>query len=299
MGVYDQESHSSAPPPPRWGGAIGSSPITGVGVSAEEQAIILARALKALDDDDIDRAEALLEGLLAKGYPEFNPAQARVPAGDPSGRGGQWSGGGGLGGGLSRLASRQRGDDGFRLVPLSSSPEGGALRRIGPWALEKFGRGVLRGTALGRVLDVLDVMDTIQDITTPRADRQPSILDDNFLDLEEEYGGHPVSNHIDKDIDFLEGRLHDEPDIDKASTWDKPTATRVVRNAILSHDGEIKEWLSNTKDKRMVIIVKPGSDILGYALERGTAGLKPQYGAIVVLRRVGKNGYFVRTAYPD
>ena len=293
VGVYDQESpssprsrqhpHPDLPPLPAGEGVGPAAP-------TPEQAIILARALKALDDDDIDRAEALLEGLLAKGYPEFNPAQERVPAGDPSGRGGQWSGSGSLGGGRW---GRLRGGSGLEAKPVGF--------------IDDLIRGI-RGAQ--RALKPKDPGRSPSTSQAPRPDTRPTsglrqpgdrprITEEDFLAREEggAHNGHTGRDHIDRTEEELQQDVSSGSKRQSSRWSDRKTANKMVATAIRHNQKKIDRWLENGKDQ--IPIYYKGDRPIGIGYDRGKPGRQIRTNVIVVIQKDGHGGYAIFTAYPD
>lgn len=122
------------------------------------------------------------------------------------------------------------------------------------------------------------------------------------LSQDEAAGGHTLRKHVGRTDDQLRERLRDEPNIAAASTWtDRETAERAVGIALEQNRDKIDRWLHRTGGHPNLVIDYDGdsSHPIGCSLRRDSNEPRPCAHAIIVLRWVAPNDYYVLTSYPE
>jgi Bacterial CdiA-CT RNAse A domain len=122
------------------------------------------------------------------------------------------------------------------------------------------------------------------------------------LGRDESRGGHTLARHVGKSDAQLKERLRKERGISAASTYaDRPTAERVVAQALARERGRVDQWLSRQGPRPNLALDYHGDarDIIGRSLARGSGQPVRCTDAVVVLRWDGGRGFIVLTSYPE
>ncbi len=120
------------------------------------------------------------------------------------------------------------------------------------------------------------------------------------LSVDEQMGGHTLERHIDRTDAELQERLQRERHISAASTYnDRSTAEHVVAEAIEQNQDRIQRWLQRTGGHPNLVLDYNGDPPVGRVLNRGQSHSVPCSNAVVVLKWIGPNRYYVLTSYPE
>ncbi|UUZ81507.1 hypothetical protein LJK88_43920 [Paenibacillus sp. P26] len=120
----------------------------------------------------------------------------------------------------------------------------------------------------------------------------------NGLQEHENLGGHLIRKHVDVSDSDLTQRLIDEPEISGASRFnDLNTAESVVSELLISNQQKIENWLKNRPGQYTTTIRHTSTDINGRGILRGNTSFDSLHNFMIVLRRVGTDG-FIYTGYP-
>ncbi len=120
------------------------------------------------------------------------------------------------------------------------------------------------------------------------------------LSTDEELGGHTLDRHIGRTDAELQERLQRERHISAASTYtDRSTAEYVVAEAIQQNQDRIQRWLQRTSGHPNLVLDYHGDQPVGRVLNRDEPRSVPCSKAVVVLKWVGPNRYYVLTSYPE
>ncbi|ADU97277.1 RNase A-like domain-containing protein [Thermovibrio ammonificans] len=118
----------------------------------------------------------------------------------------------------------------------------------------------------------------------------------------ERHGGHTIRKHVGKTGSWLKERLKREERLKSASTfYDLKTAERVVEAAISQNREKILRWLKNPNAPNKLVITYRGSKPIGFKVTRVQKGVFEEStctDARVILKKDGRFGYIVLTAYP-
>jgi hypothetical protein len=120
------------------------------------------------------------------------------------------------------------------------------------------------------------------------------------LSVDEEQGGHTLSRHVGRSDEQLRERLQREPDISAASTYsDRESAEQAVGAAIHDNQDRLQRWLQRRGGHPNLVLDYYGDRPVGRTLRRGQDRTEPCSHAIVVLRWLGRDEYYVLTSYPE
>ena len=120
------------------------------------------------------------------------------------------------------------------------------------------------------------------------------------LSQDEAAGGHILRKHVGRTDEQLQERLEREPHIIGASIYtDRPTAERAVGAAIAQSQEKITRWLNRSGGHPNLVLDYDSPEPIGRTINRGEDHSHPCAHALVVLKYVGPNDYFVLTSYPE
>ena len=117
--------------------------------------------------------------------------------------------------------------------------------------------------------------------------------------------GHTIASHVGKTDAFLRGRLTDEQEIERASTFDSlEIAERAVAAVLRDHAGIVAAWAARQGDVGHQRVLRLDGDAgfpAGRVLVRGASAPVPASRVRVILCRTERDSHtwFVRTAYPE
>ena len=114
--------------------------------------------------------------------------------------------------------------------------------------------------------------------------------------------GHTIERHVQKSIDYLQGRLVRDPRVFDASSFDDHiTAETVIRKAISDDMADIARWgsMRNPALKKSYLVGKPGRPIgYGIAVEDPLAKVRLKYDTEVRLLQKVDCTIFILSAFP-
>jgi hypothetical protein len=120
------------------------------------------------------------------------------------------------------------------------------------------------------------------------------------LSQDEAAGGHILRKHVGQTDDELRERLERERRITGASTYtDRPAAEHAVGEAIAHSQGRIQNWLNRSGGHPNLVLDYDSETPVGRTINRGENQSRPCSHALVILRYVGPNDYYVLTSYPE
>jgi hypothetical protein len=122
------------------------------------------------------------------------------------------------------------------------------------------------------------------------------------LSVDERLGGHTLARHVGRTDDDLRDRLRREPNISAASTYtDRATAERTVARALVQSQSQVARWLARTGSRPNLALDFRGvpNEPIGRSMARGRSASAPCTDAVVVLRWIERDRYFVLTSYPE
>ena len=122
------------------------------------------------------------------------------------------------------------------------------------------------------------------------------------LSQDEAAGGHILRKHVGQTDDQLRERLERERGITGASTYtDRPAAEHAVGAAIAESQDRIQRWLSRSGGHPNLVLDYDSPAPIGRTISRnrGENQSRPCAHALVVLKYVGPNNYYVLTSYPE
>lgn len=120
------------------------------------------------------------------------------------------------------------------------------------------------------------------------------------LSQDEAAGGHVLRKHVGRTDEELRQRLEQEPNISGASTYtDRPTAERVIGDALGKSNDRIQSWLSRSGGHPNLVLDYESDQPIGRTLNRGDRQSRPCAHALVVLRYDPPDRYHVLTSYPE
>jgi hypothetical protein len=120
------------------------------------------------------------------------------------------------------------------------------------------------------------------------------------LSEDEREGGHVLRKHVGLTEVELRERLERETSITGASTYtDRRTAEHVLGAAIAKSQDQIESWLSRPGSHPNLVLNYDGDEAIGRTMNRGAYQSRPCTHALIVLRYLGPNRYYVLTSYPE
>jgi hypothetical protein len=134
----------------------------------------------------------------------------------------------------------------------------------------------------------------------PAAESAPTESRD--LSIDEKRGGHTLARHVGRTDEQLRDRLRREPNISAASTYTgRAIAERTVARALARNQSEVAKWLARTGQRTNLSFDYRGvtDEPIGRSIRRGQSTSVPCIDAIVVLRWIERDRYFVLTSYPE
>lgn len=119
------------------------------------------------------------------------------------------------------------------------------------------------------------------------------------LQRDEARGGHTLERHVGKSDDELRHRLQNES-ISADSTYaDRSTAEMSVAAAIRENGRKVDNWLHRPGGHSNLVLDYDSSTPLGRSMRLSDAQSFPCSHAVVVLKWINPQNYFVLTSYPD
>jgi len=119
------------------------------------------------------------------------------------------------------------------------------------------------------------------------------------LSQDEAAGGHILRKHVGQTDDERE-RLERDRGITGASTYtNRAVAEHAVGAAIAESQDRIERWLSRSGGHPNLVLDYDSEDPIGRSINRGESQSRPCAHALVVLKYVGPNDYYVLTSYPE
>jgi CDI toxin RNase A-like protein len=120
------------------------------------------------------------------------------------------------------------------------------------------------------------------------------------LERDEQRGGHTLSRHVARTDAQLAERLERERNISAASTWtDRETAEETVAQALRAERGRVESWMRRGYPRANLALHYSAGRPIGRSLRRGESASVPCTDAVIVLRAVGPDSFYVLTAYPE
>ena len=122
------------------------------------------------------------------------------------------------------------------------------------------------------------------------------------LSQDEAAGGHILRRHVGQTDDELRERLERERGITGASTYtNRSVAEHAVGAAIAESQDRIERWLNHSGGHPNLVLDYDSPAPIGRTISRnrGESEARPCAHALVVLKYVGPNNYYVLTSYPE
>jgi hypothetical protein len=120
------------------------------------------------------------------------------------------------------------------------------------------------------------------------------------LGRDEQRGGHTLARHVARTDDELRERLAHERNISAASTWtDRATAEAVVGEALTSEHNRVETWMRQGYPRANLALHFSAGRVIGRSLRRGDSRPVDCSSAVIVLRAVGPENFYVLTTYPE
>lgn len=136
-----------------------------------------------------------------------------------------------------------------------------------------------------------------EDIPRPEANARGGTHD---LSVDESFGGHTLTRHVGRTDAQLRERLESEGHITAASTYaDRQTAEKTVAAALEQQQSRINSWLRRSGEHRNLVLDYASREPVGRTLNRNHSEAIPCAHAVVVLRWVSPEKFYVLTTYPE
>jgi hypothetical protein len=120
------------------------------------------------------------------------------------------------------------------------------------------------------------------------------------LRQDEAAGGHILRKHVGQTEAQLRERLERERNITGASTYtNRAVAEHAVGAAIAQSQSQIQRWLSRSGGHPNLVLDYDSETPVGRTINRGESQSHACAHALVVLKYVGPNDYYVLTSYPE
>jgi hypothetical protein len=120
------------------------------------------------------------------------------------------------------------------------------------------------------------------------------------LSQDEAAGGHILRKHVGKTDDDLRQRLNREHNISGASTYtDRSAAEHAVGAALAQSQDRLQRWLNRPGGHANLVLDYDSPEPIGRTINRGEDRSRPCSHALVVLKYVGPNDFYVLTSYPE
>jgi hypothetical protein len=122
------------------------------------------------------------------------------------------------------------------------------------------------------------------------------------LSDDEAAGGHTLKKHVGRTDEQLQQRLSRERNISAASTYtDRQTAEAVVGAVLQEQQPKIQRWLERQGGHPNLVLDYDGDSAhpIGRTMRRGENQSEPCSQAVVVLKFVDSDRYYVLTTYPE
>ena len=120
------------------------------------------------------------------------------------------------------------------------------------------------------------------------------------LAVDESFGGHTLTRHVGRSDAQLRERLEREGHITAASTYtDRKAAEKTVAAALEQHQSQINSWLRRNGEHRNLVLDYDSSEPLGKTLNRNHPEAVPCAHAVVVLRWISEEKFYILTTYPE
>jgi hypothetical protein len=122
------------------------------------------------------------------------------------------------------------------------------------------------------------------------------------LSDDEAAGGHTLKKHVGRTDEQLQQRLSRERNISAASTYtDRQTAEAVVGTVLQQQQPKIQRWLERQGGHPNLVLDYDGDPAhpIGRTLRRGESQTEPCPDAVVLLKFVDQDRYYVLTTYPE
>ncbi|HVH86384.1 MAG TPA: RNase A-like domain-containing protein [Terriglobales bacterium] len=119
------------------------------------------------------------------------------------------------------------------------------------------------------------------------------------LARDEVRGGHTLARHIGKSDQELRERLENESISTDSTYSDRATAEMAVAAAIRENRDKIDRWLHRPGGHSNLVLDYDGNVPIGRSMRGNDAQSFPCSHAVVVLKWVSANDYYVLTSYPE
>lgn len=122
------------------------------------------------------------------------------------------------------------------------------------------------------------------------------------LSEDEAAGGHTLKKHVGRTDEQLQQRLRHERNISAASTYtDRESAELAVGTALQQQQPKIQRWLQREGGHPNLVLDYDGDSAhpIGRTMRRGESQSEPCSHAVVVLKFVDPDRYYVLTTYPE
>ena len=120
------------------------------------------------------------------------------------------------------------------------------------------------------------------------------------LAVDESFGGHTLTRHVGRSDAQLRERLEREAHITAASTYtDRKAAEKTVTAALEQHQSQINSWLRRNGGHRNLVLDYDSSEPVGKTFNRNHSEAVPCAHAVVVLRWISPEKFYILTTYPE
>jgi hypothetical protein len=135
----------------------------------------------------------------------------------------------------------------------------------------------------------------------PKAPERVALNSAERYDLErdEAHGGHTLQRHIGKTDAELHERLEKESISTDSTYTDRSTAEMAVAAAVRENREKIQRWLHRLGGHSNLVLDYDSTVPLGKSMRRDDAQSFPCSHAVVILKWISAEEYYVLTSYPE
>ena len=165
--------------------------------------------------------------------------------------------------------------------------------------------------ALGAVGDMVQIATTTaggpSSLTLAKTPSQPNqttnAIKKSWLHYHEGIGippSHTISLHVGQSKKQMLARLQNDPKLSRTTSFsNEATAEAVLSSTIRSNQVAIKSWLKNGKNSKLDLDYTGNANKpIGYGINQGQTNVSNYSNARIVLKKNGKGGYVIHTAFP-
>lgn len=130
----------------------------------------------------------------------------------------------------------------------------------------------------------------------------PTNFPNNWLQQQEQAGGHTIERHVGKSDQQLMERLRREPRIRAASTYpNSETASTHLRAALRANAGKLNQWANSAANGQKQVVDYNANQVVGRVASRppSSNNIKNTQKLRAVLVAKGGGNCFLLTSYPN